>query len=167
MEELYLKILERLQSDDALELFECNNLQSIRYIDLYRGQPIRPERFEAFMLPAVFVGYSINWETQEVTIDIHVMLDQNHTTSNISPNRLKGLDMIRYYEVLKDLLIDLETSQTTKLRLLNERPIEADVVDYQILSFNCRIEKILLTNNIDTELEELNLEEGVINKYTV
>lgn len=167
MEELYEKILERLQSQTALDLFAENDLPNIKYIDLYRGQPKSPGRFEYFDLPALFIDYSINWSVREITLEVHAVTDQNHSTSNISPNRLKGLDIIRYIEIIKDLLIDLETSVTSKLALQSEQPLEADVVNYHIVSFSCRAEKILLSSRVSTRIEGVSVERGKIRKFRI
>ena len=51
--------------------FEANNslltdagLQPVGTIDLYRGQPLNPEGFEYYEIPALFIDYSIAWERQ-------------------------------------------------------------------------------------------------------
>ena len=162
---LYLKILETLQSEEAKKEFADQNLQPIKYIDLYRGQPIRPARFEYFDLPAVFVGYTINWRTQEVSLDIHVMLDQNHSTSSISINKLKGLEIMKYYEVIRGLLVDLESEETGKLQLSNEQSIEADVVNYQVITFSCKIEKVVKKKYVESEIKDINIDKGQIRRF--
>ncbi len=162
---LYLKILETLQGEEAKKEFESNKLTPIKYIDLYRGQPIRPGRFEYFDLPAVFVGYNINWRTHEVNLDIHVMLDQNHSTANISINKLKGLEIMKYYQVIRELLVDLESEETSKLQLSNEQSIEADVVNYQVITFSCKIEKVIKQKYVESKIESIDIKEGEIRRF--
>ncbi len=151
MDKLYLKILERI--DEKQDLFISNNVPVIKYIDLYRGQPLAPERFELFDLPALFLEYSINWETNILSLGVHVVTDQTHSTSSISPNKMSGLEIITLYNVIKEVLKELSSKHTGKLKLVGERPAETDVVNYQILDFTCSIEEVTL---------EASYQEGII-----
>ena len=156
MENLYLKICQRIK--ERADLFITNNLPPVNYIDLYRGQPLAPERFELYDLPALFLEYNINWESNLLTLNVHVVTDQTHSTASISPNRLTGLQIFTLYKVVKQLLNGLSSETTGKLKLTGERPAEADVVNYQILDFTCSIE--------ESELEE-KFAQGTIEKLTI
>lgn len=144
MENLYLKICSRIEERE--DLFTKYNLPPVKYVDLYRGQPLMPERFELYSLPALFLEYNIDWKTKLLTLSVHVVTDQTHSTSSISLNKLSGLQIFTLYKVVKQLLNDLSSETTGKLELSNERPAEADVVNYQIIDFTCSIE--------ESELEE-------------
>ncbi|MCT4613602.1 MAG: hypothetical protein N4A49_01855 [Marinifilaceae bacterium] len=139
MKELYLKIQEAFA--EKKYLFEKYNVPSIKYIDLYRGQPLSPERFELYALPAIFLEYSIDWNTKIMSLSVHVVTDANHSTSSIANNQLSGIQIFDIYNIVKSILMDLSSETTTKLKLIAERPAEADVVNYQIIDFNCIIEE--------------------------
>ncbi|PCH69407.1 MAG: hypothetical protein COC06_07630 [Bacteroidales bacterium] len=157
MENLYLKICQRIK--ERADLFITNNLPPVNYIDLYRGQPLAPERFELYDLPALFLEYNINWESNLLTLNVHVVTDQTHSTASISPNKLTGLQIFTLYKVVKQLLNDLSSETTGKLKLTGERPAEADVVNYQILDFTCSIEESELEEKFaHGTIESLNVE---------
>lgn len=164
MEKLYLKIIEKIEA--AEPVFTQAGLPAVRYIDLYRGQPQNPARFEFFDLPAIFVQYKI--EKNRANIDIHVLTDQNHDTNNLSPNQMNGLDIIRFYELIKDTLTDLEADNTSKLHWRSDEPMDADVVNYHIISFECYYETILYDKNL-TEIDitdtEINLTGKLSNEH--
>ena len=105
MDNLYLKICERIKERE--DLFIKYDLPTVKYIDLYRGQPLAPERFELYDIPAIFLEYNINWEQNILSLNVHVVTDQTHSTSSISPNKLTGLQIFRMYKVIKHLLNDL------------------------------------------------------------
>ncbi len=142
MDKLYLKILDTVETKQ--NLFISNNVPPIKYIDLYRGQPLAPQLFELYDVPALFLEYSINWETNILNLSVHVMTDQTHSTSSISPNKLSGLEIMTLYNVVKEVLKGLSSEHTGKLKLVSERPAEADVVNYQIIDFTCSIEEVSL-----------------------
>lgn len=161
MENLYLKICQRIKERE--DLFITHNLPSVNYIDLYRGQPLAPERFELYSLPALFLEYSTDWKTKLLTLSVHVVTDQTHSTASISPNKLSGLQIFTLYKVVKQLLNGLSSETTGKLELLIERPAEADVVNYQIIDFTCSIEESELEEKFaQGTIESLNVKKQLI-----
>jgi len=158
MENLYLKICQRIK--ERADLFITNNLPPVNYIDLYRGQPLAPERFELYDLPALFLEYNINWESNLLTLNVHVVTDQTHSTASISPNKLTGLQIFTLYKVVKQLLNDLSSETTGKLKLTGERPAEADVVNYQIIDFTCSIEE----SKVEEKFTEVDIETLTVRK---
>lgn len=152
MKNLYLKICDKFKERE--DLFVSKNIPTIRYIDLYRGQPLAPERFELYDVPALFLEYNINWEQNVLTLSVHVVTDQTFSTASISPNKLTGLEIFTIYEVVKHLLKDLSSTSTGKLKLTGERPAEADVVNYQILDFTCSIEE----SKVEDKFAEVDIE---------
>ena len=158
MKNLYLKICDKFKERE--DLFVSKNIPAIRYIDLYRGQPLAPERFELYDLPALFLEYNINWEQNTLNLSVHVVTDQTHSTASISPNKLTGLEIFTIYQVVKHLLKDLSSTSTGKLKLTGERPAEADVVNYQIIDFTCSIEE----NEAEDKFAEVEIEKLKVNK---
>ncbi len=166
MDKLYIAILEKITANATV--FTDQQLPAPRFIDLYRGQPHAPERFEAMFTPCIFIEYEIDWKAGELTLNLHVMLDMNHPTSSVSPNRLKGLDIIKFYKVLNTVVENLESENTGKLKRTNERPAETDAANYQIITYNTSISPEPVIDNTQTEVELLNVEiSGELKKFIV
>ncbi len=142
MEKLYIKIIEKIEA--SAQVFIDKGLPAVKYIDFYRGQPTSPERFEFYDLPAVFIQYRTN--KNYISLDIHVLTDPNHDTNNKSPFIMSGLDIIRYYETIKDLLVNLESDNASKLHWVADEPLDADVINYHIITFECYYETIVYSN---------------------
>ncbi len=151
MDKLYLKILEVFKQKEVL--FTKYDLPAIKYIDLYRGQPLAPQNFELYDVPALFLEYAINWDTKILNLSVHVVTDQTHSTSSISTNKMTGLQIFTMYNVVKEILKGVSSEHTGKLKLISERPAETDVVNYQIIDFSCSIE--------DVSMEE-KYQEGIV-----
>jgi hypothetical protein len=145
MKQLYKAIQNLFRQNDAISCFEAANLKAPDFIDLYNGQPEAPEEFE-FTTPALFIDYSITWDRGgsmrrgELTLEVHVLTAESEDTDNLNAE-LRGMDKIDYYEMVSDLLEDLETCETGKLILKNERPAVTDYFNYHILTFTCTISR--------------------------
>ncbi|MCT4640398.1 MAG: hypothetical protein N4A72_22060 [Bacteroidales bacterium] len=139
MDKLYTKIVDTLDENKAF--FIKKGCTPIQHIDLYRGQPIAPDRFEIFNLPALFLEYAIDWQREVLTLSVHVLVDPVADSSSISPNRLQAMEIFSLYKLIKHFLNDLSSENTGKLKLTSERPVESDIINYQILEFECTIER--------------------------
>lgn len=159
MDKLYLKIIEEFENKK--NLFIKYNVPHIRYIDLYRGQPLAPERFELYDIPALFLEYGIDWKTNILNLSVHVVCDSNFTTSNISPNKITGLEIFTLYKVVKEILQGLSCEDTGKLELVSERPAEADVVNYQIIDFTTSMKY----NKLEDEFKDGRIEQIKTKKH--
>mgnify|MGYP003592875089 FL=1 len=60
--------------EDKKAWFTDNGLPAIAFIDMYMGQPLNPEEFE-FILPAVFIDYSIDWQQELIQVDAHILTE--------------------------------------------------------------------------------------------
>lgn len=141
MQELILKLYDTFEG--AEDLFTAAGLVPVRCMDLYRGQPQAPEQFEYYDLPALFFDFSISWSLEGkyynglLTLDVHVVTDATWDTGNISTNKLEGLKKTTFIEMVRRLLDGVSTNESSKLKRVAERPMEAAVTNYHVLTYNC------------------------------
>lgn len=68
--------------------FVKHNLNSDFFIDVYRSQPMEPELYEYFSLPAIFVDYQMTGQGKGkprlINITLHIITDEMPDASNIS-----------------------------------------------------------------------------------
>ena len=152
MKNLYLKINEKIKASD--DQFTNRNLPLIQYIDLYNGEDLLPEAYKQYPLPALFTDYKIDWEKQILNLKLHVLLAKGENTSSTSANQLEALKVFDTYDLIKHLLIGLESESTGKLQLVSEESITSNAVNYQTIDFNGRIEK----NSIEEKFAESSIE---------
>jgi len=142
MKNLYLKINEKIKASN--DQFTNRNLPLIQHIDLYNGEDLLPEAYKQYPLPALFTDYKIDWEKQILNLKLHVLLAKGESTASTSANQLEALKVFDTYDLIKHLLIGLESESTGKLQLIGEESISSNIVNYQTIDFNCRIEKTAL-----------------------
>ncbi len=140
MQKFILKFYERVEANN--QLFLDAGLEPVRTMDTYRGQPLAPELFEYFATPAIFFNHSIKWAKEGktykglLTVDFHVVIDDPfaETGSNFT-DKETGIKKTFYHEILRHILDDLESEETGKLVREDERPVDAGVIVYHILSY--------------------------------
>lgn len=162
MKELYTTIQSLFREAETEKAFKEAGLLLPKFIDLYNGQPEAPEDFE-FTTPALFIDYAISWERAgtmrrgELTVEVHVLTDPTPETDNLSP-QIGGLEKVTYYEMISNLLEDLDTSETSGLVLKGERPVATDYFNYHMLTFSCTISRrrtnVSLVGRIDNIVAE-------------
>ncbi len=134
--------------------FENAGLTPPATIDIYMGQPARPEDFE-FALPAVFIDYSADYDGETLDVIVHVLQDFGADTENFAPQRVNGLDFVKYLSVLKKCLYGLKMRPVfNPLRLYQETPMPPDFYYYHQLTFRCNINTTLyceLERYVDVE----------------
>lgn len=163
MDKLILKIYSEFEAKK--QAFIDNQLTPIKYMDLYRGQPVAPERFEIFALPAIFFNYNIDWTQSEkgsglLTLDAHVLIDAGHHTDSVSPNKETGLSIVKYYRFIDYVLRYLESENTSKLKLISENPVETDYYNYHIMQYQA----VITDTWVKHPMNEGTIEELVIDK---
>jgi hypothetical protein len=115
----------------------------VRHIDKMRGQPLNPEQFEGFELPAVFFGMRCEWEQQgklyngNMTIDFHVVQDATWEISSIATNNQEGLKQINFLQLVRYVLDNLSSPVTSKLKRFAENPVDSGVTIYDMLTYTC------------------------------
>lgn len=164
MDKLLLKVYTEFEAKK--QFFTDNNLKAIEHLDLYRGQPVAPKRFEIFALPAIFFNYTIDWSESEkgsgkLNLDAHVLIDAGHHTDNHSPNRESGLSIVQYYRMIDYVLRNLESENTSKLKLMSESPVETDYYNYHIMHYQAVITDTWVKHPMNEAIiEKIEINEG-------
>lgn len=139
----YLALYELLNLNSSK--FTERGLPSSFFIDVYRDQPLYPDAYEYFSLPAIFVDYSMQGKgknnPRSVTISLHIVTDELPESSNISPEKETGLNKFVYLTTLQEILEGSRLGRTTPLQFLTETPSIEPVADYHIQSyeFDCHL----------------------------
>ena len=140
MTHLYLKIIDTVAANR--ERFVTEGLP-VPMVALYAGQPDAPQAFE-FTTPAIFVDYRIKWaqgnhnaRTGEVVVDIHVLMDPVPGTESFSERRAEGLQKLRFYELVGEVLDGINSETTGTLALTGEEPMQTEYFCYHVLHFTC------------------------------
>lgn len=138
MKELYLKITNKLTSEEAINKFSEKNVRAVGQVDLYRGQYLYEQDFEQLILPAVLMEYSINVQNNSATINLHCCWEQFYETDNKSFDQDKALHFFDWQDVLYNLLYELESKNTGKLTLVTESSAKDDTpTNVHIFTFEC------------------------------
>ncbi len=156
MKNIYLKINEKIKASD--DQFTSRGLPLIKHIDLFNGEDLLPEAYKQYTLPALFTEYKIDWEKQILNLKLHVLLAKGESTANTSDNQLEALKVFDTYNLIKNLMIGLESESTGKLQLVGEESTSSNLINYQMIDFNCRIEKTVL----EDKFAESNIESLII-----
>lgn len=171
MDKLLLKIYDEFAA--KAQDFVDAGLKPIAFLDLYRGQPIEPTRFEAYALPAIFFDYNIDWTQSEngaglLTLDAHILIDAGHHTDNLSPNKADGLSIVKYYRYIDYVLRYLESENTSKLKLANENPVETDYYNYHVMQYQAGITQqfVVFPANEGT-IEEIRITDKKLKKFII
>ncbi|MDM8160776.1 hypothetical protein QUH73_13190 [Labilibaculum sp. K2S] len=110
---------------------------------IYNREELLPDAYKQYELPALFTAYSIDWEKQLLDLRLHVLCENLESTANNSVDQTLALKIFDMYDLIKHLLIGLETESTGKLQLVKEESISSKEVHYQTFDFACRVEKAI------------------------
>lgn len=141
MTHLFLKICQAFEAKK--QLFINAGLEPVTHIDRYRGQPLNPEQFEYYPLPAIFIDWRISWVKSgknydgDLSLDFHVITHAASDASNIATSSFEGLKNITYHALIRAILDNLESQNTGKLLREGENPVEAGAVNYQMMRYRC------------------------------
>lgn len=115
-------------------MFVKYKLNSDWFIDVYRSQPLEPDLYEYFSLPAMFVDYQLTGQGTKnprlVTVTLHTITDEMPDASNISLQRDSGLKRFLYHFVIQKMLEQKPLGRTTPLKFVSESIIDAPVINY-------------------------------------
>lgn len=164
-----LELYYRIQNEINPELVN-RNLQPIQFIDVYRSQPVDPELYEYFPIPAIFVDYTMKGQgikqPRLVTTMLHIVTDQLPSASNISSNIDAGLQRFIYNAVIQLKLEGKPLGKTNALKFISEDPIDIPVANYHVQSyeFNAYINEMVEdVDQILGEFERLKIYRSLIN----
>lgn len=128
---------------DAAEIFEAAGVKPIAFIDRFRGQPLSPEKFEYYDLPALFIQRNIKWErvgrhyNAKAQLRFHLVADPTWDTSSISTNRDEALEYFTLLDQVRNVLDNFKTEYTSTLFRDEDDEMDADVVFYDVLGYVC------------------------------
>jgi len=125
--------------EDNSSKFTTKDLAPISFIDVYRSQPLQPELYEYFELPAIFVDYTITGngknQPRSITMTLHILVDDMPDTSNISEQKNEGFNRFLYLLLIQEILEGSKLGKTTQLKFLNESSIDLPVANYHTQSY--------------------------------
>ena len=160
----FIKALNQKFADNQAAFTDAG-LPFVKTIDKFRNQPLNPEAFEYFELPAIFVNRSIQWVkegkyyTGLMTVEFHVVQDATWPTESFSSTIDDGLKQYIFLNIVRALLDDFESENTSKLQRSTETPVDADVSIYDVISYTCNYYEPLPAGKqyIDAAGDNLNL----------
>lgn len=166
--EKFIKTLNKHFADNNA-FFQTAGLPAVACIDKFRNQPLNPEAFEYFPLPAIFVNRSIVWFKNgkywdgQMTCEFHVVQDATWPTESFNNNIDEGLKQYSFLAVVRKLLDDFESENTSKLQRVSETPVDADVSIYDVLTYSCTYYEAEPTGKklTDTAGEEVTIEKNL------
>lgn len=127
----------------AAPFFVEAGVPAIAHIDKMRGQPLNPELFETYELPAVFWAVRIKWTRigrtyqGEMLVEFHVQQDATWEISNIATNLQEGLKQVDLISLVRCVLDNMSSDNTGKLIRDSESPVDTGVTPYDVLMYSC------------------------------
>lgn len=160
---LFLKIYQAFE--DKKQMFLDAGLEPVLHLDKYRGQPLNPAQFEYYDIPAIFIDWRIVWSKSgksydgKLSLDFHVVTDATWDTSNVSTNHEAGLKTIVHHALIRSVLDDLQSENTSRLVRVDENPVDTGVVNYELLRYECNYSDPMLTGDeyIEVLIEALKI----------
>ncbi len=128
--------------------FTASGLIGDWFIDAYRGQPLEPELFEYYSLPAIFIDYKMTGQGKGkprlITLTAHIVTDHSADIANISLNLDEGMKRFAYLGKVQKILEGTPLHNTTPLKFISEEPIDTGVVEYhaQVYEFEAYLDDI-------------------------
>ncbi|OSZ79288.1 hypothetical protein CAP35_13830 [Chitinophagaceae bacterium IBVUCB1] len=116
-------------------------MPTIKYIDRFRGQPLNPEQYEYYPLPAIFIQSKIVWTLEgrvynaSVDFTFHIVTDPTWDTSSVAANQSTGLNYYTFLDKVREVLDNLRVEYMSTLFRTEDDTIDADVVFYDTLGY--------------------------------
>ena len=157
-----LKLYQLLEANSSK--FTEAGLEPITFIDVYRSQPLEPELYEYFPLPAIFVDYTMTGkgirQPRVINMTIHIVTDELPDDSNISEQKAAGLNRFLYLLFIQQILEGSNLGKTTGLKFLTEGTVDIPVANYHTQSYEFEAFPADMIGDIETirgEFERLNI----------
>ena len=125
----------------AAPLFTAAGLPPVALLDRYRNQPLEPEQFEYFPVPAIFIGRATQWQRSgncwngDLMLDFHLVYDATGETDSLSTNLN---DALRYYEwerLVRRVLDGVKLEPLGGLERYADRDVDTGITTYTVLSY--------------------------------
>lgn len=167
---LYTKLIEKFIAEETKDLYRTKGIKPPQFIDLYAGQDIIPEKFEAMNYPALLLDWTIDHKAVPpvATVNFHLCYEQLRDTSNLGKNTAEALKFIDFIDKTDEILKLIETQHTGKLNLIAEgNKLDDTVVDVYNLSYQCSYSGKLTvpqSGYIAGQIENLTTRQGLYSK---
>lgn len=128
---------------DAEPAFIAAGVKPIAMIDRYRGQPMNPEQFEYYPLPAIFIQRGTKWErvgrhyNAKMKLQFHIVSDPTWDTSSIATNRDEGLQYFSFLDQVRYVIDNFKSIYTGTMFRDEDDDVDSGVVFYDVLSYQC------------------------------
>ena len=129
--------------DDKAALFTDEGMKPIAFIDRFRGQPLNPELFEYYPLPAIFIQRKIKWKREgslyncTAMLSFNVVTDPTWDVSSIAPNQNDGLNYFNFLDKVREVLDNFDSPYTSTMERVEDDDVDAEVVFYDVLTYQC------------------------------
>jgi len=129
--------------EDEKQSFIDAGVKPIATIDRYRGQPLNPEQFEYYELPALFFQRPVSWEREGnvynglILFTFHLVTDPTWEASNIATNKDAGLKYYTLVDKVREVLDNFKTAFTGTMFRTQDSEIDTGVVMYDTLGYQC------------------------------
>lgn len=129
--------------EDAKADFITAGVPPIAIIDRFRGQPLNPEQYEYYPLPAIFIERSTEWLREGnvyngiTQLGFHLVTEPTWDTSSISTNKDAGLEYFDLVDQVRIVLDGFRKSYISSFFRTKDDPIDTGVVMYERLGYQC------------------------------
>jgi hypothetical protein len=152
MRNLYKTIINKLEDDRAIAIYDEFGVSKTKLIDEYEGQYLDPENFDLLDCPFVLVEYDIDYKTDKENATIVVVLHLGYEQVKRANNRTiqidKHLKFFDYTDAVHKIVNNLETAFTGKLELVSENSLkEPAITKIHLLTYQCSYTGRNLNNN--------------------
>lgn len=140
MKLFYNKLIATFKKEETKDRYRTAGIKPPQFIDLYAGQDVIPEKFEAMNYPALLLDWVIDYKAVPpvATLNFHLCYEQLRDTSNLGRNTDEALKFIDFIEITDEVLKTIETKHTGKLNLASEgNKLDDTVVGVYDLSYQC------------------------------
>lgn len=139
--QLFLDLYEAFEN--AAPAFNVAGVKPVKFLDRYRGQPLNPEQFEYYDLPAIFIDRSVVWSREgqvyngTLQLRFHCVTDPTWDTSNIATNKEAALEYFNWLDKVREVLDNFRACYCSSLFRTTDEAIDTGVVLYEVLGYQC------------------------------
>jgi hypothetical protein len=129
--------------DDNKQEFINAGVPPIAFIDRFRGQPLNPEQFEYYALPAIFIERNITWAREgqvyngTLNLGFHLVIEPTWDQSNIATNKDAGMKYFTLLDKVREVLDNFRAGYVSALFRTQDDTIDAGVILYERLGYQC------------------------------